>query len=153
MAESLSAVPELTRDTALLRSFKSYDDVLAYFSEEKISVVDSAEFGDGFELIKDKSELVGVPFVIVGLRFADSEYGEDPFAILHVMTVDGRKRIFVDGSTGIRDQAVDIAKNSTTGGVGVRCKTGLTRSDYLYIGVDRETGEEIRKPSTTFYLS
>lgn len=146
--------PMLTQDTDLMRSIGSFDDALRVLEQAGIGAIDySTEFGDGFQLLKGKDEkatLVGVPFVILGIKFAEGDYMKDgkpgEFAILHVVTKDGRKCILVDGSTGICEDAKDIVKTGRTAGVLV--PRGLSRSDYDYID---DKGE--KNPATTFYLS
>lgn len=154
MASSTPAVPEFTRNTEVMRDIRSFDDALALLKDAGVGLVDSKEFGDGFEICKDKAELVGVKFLILGIRFGDSTYADnEKFAVLHVVTVDGRKRILIDGGSGIAAQAQDIYKSHNAAGAGVVCEKGLTRSDYVVITPDPKTGEEVRTPATTFYLS
>lgn len=56
--------------------------------------------------IADKSELVGVPFVITAARFSRSEKGNGDFVSLEITTQDNRMLVVNDGSTGIRRQVV-----------------------------------------------
>lgn len=141
--------PMLTNNTEVLAGIGSFADAMQVLSDAGINAIDySEEFGDGFTLLKgndEKATLVGVPFVILGIKFAEGDYDTD-FAILHVVTEDGRKCVVVDGSTGIRSQAHVMADKGITAGVLV--KNGLTRSDYDYID---EKGK--KTPATTFYLS
>lgn len=153
---SAVAIPMVTNDIDAMRQIRSYQDALDFVQSMNIEIVDSKEFGDGFELTKDKAELVSVPFVILGIKSADSDYGTPgdgrQYVVIHLVTSDGRKRIIVDGGTGLAEQALDIMKNHPYQGLGVKCEKGLTRSDYVYVGRN-EKGEEERTPATTFYLS
>jgi hypothetical protein len=151
MSESTVAKTEnmLTKDTETLASITSFQDAMQALSDAGINTVDySEEFGDGFQLMKgndQKGTLVGVPFVILGIKFAEGDYDES-FAILHVVTEDGRKCIIVDGGSGVCAQAKAMAAKGITAGVLV--KNGLTRSDYDYVDEKGKTA-----PATTFYLS
>lgn len=155
------AVPMLTNDEDLLGSIKSFDDAIAVLVDSGIALVDSADFGDGFE-VTDKSKLVDVEFVILGMKFSEGDYGDNGFVIIHLVTKDGRKCIITDGSSGIRAQAEKYAAKGLT--AGVRFKNGLIRSDFRYVE-DKSAANGIRivkskdadyadaKPATTFYLS
>lgn len=128
------------------------DQTLALLSELGIHVSDvrdaSEEIGDGWRVLKDKDELINVPFVIVDYRFSDGKF-KDPetgesrqFAILRVVTREAvesggksGKWIVTDGSTGIMrqmgewvtKQQIDLSADKVPALV---CTKGLTRSDY-----------------------
>lgn len=60
------------------------------------------ELGTGFRTVKDKRQLIGLPFIIVNYRFFEGDKGR--FTAAFLVTDDGRKIMITDGSTGIRDQ-------------------------------------------------
>lgn len=134
-----------------LADIKSFDDAVALLAEQGIAVTDITDFGDGFT-VEDKRSLVNVPFIILDYKFADGEYATDAenvdgqFAILRVVTSDGRKRVVTDGGTGIRNQTRQLQRKGVQGGV--MCARGLTVSEYDY--VDEKTGDVT--PAKTYYL-
>lgn len=73
-----------------------------------------ADFQRSADVLKkdDKATLEGIPFAIVSIRFSVSEKGKFAEGIerdkvsLELITVDDRKLIINDGSTGIRRQIV-----------------------------------------------
>jgi hypothetical protein len=131
-------------DESVLSRIKSFEDAIAALQAGGASLVDVADYGTGFD-VTDKAALVDVPFVIVNMRmYEDGQFGE--FAILFLVTEDGRKCIINDGSTGIRQQVKTMINEGVTGGVLVR--KGLSRSDYKYVD---DKGKET--PATTFYLN
>jgi len=134
----------LTSDLDLMQSIKSFEDAIALLASEGIEIVSSEDFGDGFS-VASKDSLVGVPFLVLNMRWADGDHGE--FVIIHVVTKTGVKGIVVDGSTGIYKQSLEYRRVGKTQGVIIR--EGLIRSTYDY--TDEKTGE--LKPATTFYLS
>jgi len=134
----------LVADLELMQSIRSFDDAIALLESEGIEVVSSEQFGDGFS-VANKDSLVGVPFLVLNMRWADGDHGE--FVIIHTMTKTGVKSIIVDGSTGIYKQSLEYRRVGKIQGVFIR--EGLIRSTYDY--TDEKTGE--LKPATTFYLS
>lgn len=137
-------------DDSVLGDIKSFDDALALAAQDGHAPVSATEYGSGFEVLKDKRELVGQPFVIVMAGFWDSEYEVEggQFISLHVVTKDGRKAIINDGSTksGIAHDAKVILEQRGTL-VGVVCEKGLSVSEYEYVD---DKGK--RTPAATFYL-
>lgn len=131
-------------DDETLGNIRSFEDALAVLSDAGVQVTDISDYGDGFAVVR-KEELVNAPFVIVDYKFADGDFGT-PFAILRVVTKDGRKAIFTDGSTGVRAQMQDLDKRGISGGVLV--KNGLTVSEYEYIDAEGN-----KTPAKTFYLA
>lgn len=153
MSEVAQAMSLFMNDTELLGSITSFEDAIAVLKDAGIELHSTKEYGDGFELLKEKSKLVDVPFVILSMKFVDedkSDFG-DGFVILHVVTKDGTKLIVTDGSSGICKQArLYAAKGITSGLV---CEAGLIRSDYDVDIPDKKTGEMVSTPATTYYLS
>lgn len=152
-------------DTQALREINSLDEALAAINAAGITVVDATEvMGDGFELLdeKEKSQLVGVHFVIMSAAEAPGDYGKS-FVSLRVVTKDGRKLIINDGSTGIRDQIVDYTTHHGSP-VGLHFPNGLRASTYSFCeeckhivgksGVEQcpECSHSPMSPASTYYL-
>jgi hypothetical protein len=151
MAES--SVPMIADDTEGLGQIHSFADAVRYAEEAGLAVVKSGEYGDGFSLLKDKNALCGVPFLILSQKFHDGDFSK-AFVVLHVVTKHNEKFIIVDGSTGIRDQVELWSNQSKTGHImGTIVENGLTRSDYEVELPDPKTGELVKSPATTFYLT
>lgn len=160
-ADTVPMVPLITNDEETMGSIQSFDDAIAVLASAGVSLHSSKEFGDGFEVV-DKSSLVDVPFVILGMKFSEGDYGNERFVIIHLVTKDGRKCIITDGGTGIRAQAEKYAAKGLT--AGVVFESGLIRSDFRYVD-DKTAASGIRvvrakdpefadsKPATTYYLS
>ncbi|HWV44407.1 MAG TPA: hypothetical protein VN039_00025 [Nitrospira sp.] len=138
-------VPQVILSEDDLGAVQSFADAMQLMQDARVDVVSTDDLGDGFVVLPTdgKASLVGVPFIILNMRFHTGDMGE--FVILHVVTEDGRKLIVNDGSTGIRDQCKGYARNNRT--QGILCKRGLTRSDYTY---EDDKGKSI--PATTYYL-
>ena len=126
---------------------KSFDDALALFAQQGQEITSITDFGDGFEAGADKANFVGVKFLLIDWRIVDgekSDYGTD-FAVMWVVTVDGRKSILTDGSTGVCDQIKTlVARNAIAP---IMCEKGLTVSNYEYVD---EKGK--RTPAKTYYI-
>jgi hypothetical protein len=97
-----------------------------------------------------KNMLVGLPFIITSVEFQEGtnvndETGEmKTWVSCKVLTKDGQRLSFIDGSTGVHDQIKALHyKMPETVGKPLVCMKGLRRSDYTH----PEHG-----PSTTFYL-
>lgn len=123
-------------------SIASMDDALRLLGGDVVTTF--SESGE-WDVVEDKSHLVGVPFVGLRWRFNKGDAGE--FVSMEVVTEDGRRLIVNDGSTGIYQQLLRLT-TETGRTAGIACKKGLRRSDYTYTD---EKGTE--RPATTFYLS
>lgn len=64
--------------------------------------------GSAYVIEKDKEKLVGVPFYIREVRFAEDETTGNEYAVLYVVTRNDEQLIITDGSTGIHRQ-IDAA--------------------------------------------
>lgn len=123
---------------------KTFDDLQAVFASAGIDMVDSYTYGDGFELLKDKSLLMNKPFVVCGYALSNSgDFGD--FAVLRVLTGDNKKFVFTDGSTGVGAQVKRLGDKM----IGLVVKEGLIASDYTYYD------EKLKKdtPARTYYIS
>lgn len=153
----------------MMRGITSFEDAARIAVEAYGDVVDAAEeMGNGFKVVADKNELIGVPFIVLHTRV--NEYGDHgAFVSLMAVTQDNRKVIFNDGSTGVFTQIVEMTKATGRNG-GYLFKNGLRKSEYAMCGADkcftaRPTRQEtcpnpactdptthLRGQATTFYL-
>jgi hypothetical protein len=119
-------------DESALRSLDSFESALAMVQEAHGEVVDASDtLGDGFALIDNKDELVGLPMVLMEWAFRDGDFGRAYVSVRAVAkTRTGMlKVIFNDGGTGIAEQLARVTKDTgKTGGMVVG--KGLRRSDY-----------------------
>ncbi len=158
MSQSVEKSTPLFSDTSL-RDVKTYGDALSLLQEVNVTLISTKDLGIGFDILKNKDQLIDVPFVILDSVLNKGENGF--FVSLYVVTEKGDKLIMNDGSTGIRKQVVEfyqLLNNVTLDPAsavgthllqGVQVPSGLTRSDYTY--TDEKTGEA--KSATTYYLS
>ncbi len=112
---------------------------------------DLIEFqGSPYELT-EKQKLIGEPFIITDLRFWDGDKG--PVVSVCLLTKDGRKLVFNDGSSGIFRQLQDIV-SQTNRFSGIKVMRGLRASSYETTEKDFD-GNPIGKPfkATTYYLA
>lgn len=141
-----------TISTAQLAEVTSFDDALALIESTygaDALVLASDVLGDGFTLCENKDQLIGVPCAFVS--WADSVGDFGPYVVARVVTQDGRKLVIVDGSTGIYSQLVAFTERFGRSG-GLVSKNGLRRSDYEYDDVDKQTGETVKRPASTYYV-
>lgn len=90
--------------------------------------------------VDDKDKLVGVPFVIVGVKMKNGDFG--PYIQLQVVIPDGRVLLVSDGGAGFAKQLAPVDGQPLK--LPIHVPEGLRRSDYTH----PEHG-----PSTTYYLS
>lgn len=105
-------------------------------------VLESDQFGP---VLTDKDVLVGTPFLLVEWEENPGDFG-DTFVTLKVITMDGRRFIVNDGSSGISQQ-LKLTTEKTGRTVGMSCRKGLRKSEYVYTN---DHGAEI--PATTYYI-
>ncbi len=162
--EQLRDMSKLERFTdANLRAITSFEDAFALAKDVYDDVVDvTAVLGNGFTLTTDKSVLVGKKMVIVHFGLNEGDFGE--FASVAVVTAENKKYIFNDGSTGIKEQLLDLARTHHRFG-GYLVPNGLSKSEYdtcFDCGTARSSkvlvcgkcGDESEKRATgtTYYL-
>lgn len=136
--------PILTNDVAELRKINSLQDAAAFLIASGVEIHSTKEYGDGFE-VTDKKELVNKEFLILEWQLKKGDHG--PMAVVHAVTVDGSKVIFVDGSTGVKEDLLRIeAASGATQGIHV--PKGLTVSEYTFVD---DSGNST--PAKTYYLS
>jgi hypothetical protein len=152
MADAKSKEISVLSDEDSLSSIKSLDDAFKVLEAAGLVPVEVKELGTGFEVLENKSLLVGVPMLIMAMSFHSSEkFGTDgEFVTLHIVTEKGDKWIVNDGSTGIYAQA---KRYSEKGIRSIICRKGLTQSDYKTEVPNAKTGELETINATTFYLS
>lgn len=147
-SEVATTTPELNEDQ--LTEMRSMEDALATLAQAGIEVTSVTDFGDGF-LVMDKADFVNVKFVIVNYKIVPAEksdFGSD-FAVIRIITADGRKAILTDGSreSGLCVQIKTLQRRGVTGGV--MCEKGLTVSEYPY----EDPSDGKTKTARTYYLS
>lgn len=124
-------VPRVDDDK--LRELSSYAQALELAAElYEGRIIDlSEELGTGFEVLNDtnKDRLIDKGFLIIAFRFNNSAEFGGLFASAIVMSEAGEKFILNDGSSGIRDQLMDMAQRSRQFG-GYEVKKGLRKSEY-----------------------
>lgn len=159
-------------ETAVSRLTQTEASALALLEEYGIKVagIQDAEqvIGDGWHVI-DKADLVGVPFIAVDYRFADSKKHATivdgvrqpmQFLIMKVVTdefvqsggKDG-KYVVTDGGSGLMKQigewiekeGIDLSGETVPALI---CKRGLVESNYEF--TNEKTGEI--GEATTYYL-
>jgi hypothetical protein len=132
-------------------------DLLSQSGSEVESFAD--EYGSGFEVIENKSALVGREFVIVEWRFTEGDYG--PFVSAAIVTRDGQRVIVNDGSykSGICEQLMRVTEKRAGKGVpeterqrGLVIRKGLRESRYTVALPDKD-GNMVDSPSVTYYLT
>lgn len=136
------AVQGISRtDIASVQSFEAaFELALAHFGE----IVSSTELGDGFTVV-DKKDIVGKAMLILGWEPGKNEkFG--PFTIVRAITRTNEKILFVDGSSGIKEQ-LQVFENLTGRAGGILAETGLRVSNYTYTD---DKGEE--RPASTYYI-
>jgi len=97
------------------------------------AVITSFELGDGFVGLPDRNKdaLVGVPLVILGWGLGWSAFStEDQFSILRVVTADGHKYRFSDGSSGIHRTLMERFEGDPANFRAIVALGGLRKSQY-----------------------
>ena len=136
------------KDLAAIGSLQDALDALAGIGA---TVDNFNEYGNGFSILRDKSQIAGKPFVALQWKFHQGTYGE--FVSALIVTEAGEKAVLNDGSVGICEQLRMVTESRIRNGVanhqsGLIVRNGLRRSDYSYTD---EKGNEI--PATTWYLA
>lgn len=153
--ETTEIIPvESKINAAQFKGISSFEDAMALVEDAFGGELYSAEdLGDGFALMesKEKSQLVGVSFIILSANFSKSdilneETGEaQEFCTMRVVTKDGRKLIVNDGSSGISEQIRTMWNMvPQSKGKPIFCALGLRVSVYNH---------PKHGPSKTFYLN
>lgn len=95
----------------------------------------------------EKETLMGKPFILTSWHYQpDGDFGE--FAVCEVTTIDDEKLLFIDGSTGIKDQ-LKLYEQKLGGVKPIYVPKGLRVSNYTYD--DPFDGKS--KPASTYYFS
>lgn len=130
-----------------LRSVETFEDAFELAAIAFNGVADATtEIGDGFELLDDKDDLIGVPFIILTFSLHEGEHKRDgenlKFVSMRIMTKGNRKFVVNDGGTGLAEQLVNYARRTgKAGGLGV--PHGLRVSTYNH---------PVHGPGKTHYL-
>jgi hypothetical protein len=138
-----------------LRRMRDFDAVLAELADSETPVLLSGEhIGSGSTLLTEKQELVDVPFIALTWAFHESDDFRDGdggiiFCSVHVLTKDGDRLVFNDGTKGgIRDQLMELSTKTGRFEMLV-CEKGLRISEYDY--EDPNTGMTSR--ATSYYIA
>lgn len=115
--ERLPAVPSYD-----VSEFLTYDDALRAFGE-------SIVLANDVELVKDKGELIGTPFLIVNYNFNMDSITQREYVSVGVITLDNKRIVFNDGSTGVYRTLKGMAERGIKGGI--VCRNGLRVSEYF----------------------
>lgn len=114
-----------------LASIASFQDALRLAQDLYGELIPSYDLGDGFNKLGDKDDLVGVPFVIMGWGLGWSAFDDEGrFSIVRVVTQDGGKYRFSDGSSGIHKTLMDKFDGDPANFRALVALGGLRRSDY-----------------------
>lgn len=115
------------------------------------------EFSGSYPVIRDKRELIAVPFISLEWRFNKGNHREFVSAV--VMRRDNSLGILNDSGAGIYRQYKEISERTDRQRGPILHKDGLTTSEYWYNhdtgAISRERpndGGDWRK-ATTFYLT
>lgn len=138
-------------DDDTLTSLESLSDLAELFASEGIASESIEDYGTGFTVVRNKRQLVEVPLVLITWKFSIGDKGA--MVVVHAMTKDKRKVIFVDGGSGIRDQLERITvmrreRGSMYPQAALSVPGGLRVSDYTF--EDQDGGEH---EASTFYLA
>ena len=101
-------------------------------------LMSDADPQDISKIIDPRATLIGIPFIIAEWEFMDSQTG--PYVRVLCVTEADRKVSFVDGSTGIYTQAVQVRTRMDTP---ILVKRGLRVSEYEFNGT----------PTSTYYFA
>lgn len=150
MAKETDKGIAVLRDDDSLSSIKTLDDAFKVLAANGVVPTEIKELGTGFEILKEKDQLVGRGILIMGMMFNPSDKFEKggEFVSLYVVDEAGGKWIINDASTGIYAQCKKYAAKSITSLI---VRNGLVRSDYeTTVNVD---GKDKTIAATTYYLS
>ncbi|MFE3653341.1 hypothetical protein ACFXO2_37105 [Streptomyces sp. NPDC059152] len=129
----------------------------AGFESVASHAADFDEFSDSYPVIKDKRELIAVPFVSLEWQFHEGDHGEFVSAV--IMRRDNSLAVLNDGSSGIYQQYKKMTERIGRQRGPIMHKDGLNTSEYWFnsdtnaISRQRpDDGGDWRK-ATTFYLT
>lgn len=150
MAKETDKGIAVLRDEDSLSSIKTLDDAFKVLAAQGVVPTEIKELGTGFEVLKEKDQLVGRAILVMGMMFNPSDKFEKggEFVSLYVVDENGGKWILNDASTGIYAQCKRYAEKGITSLI---IRKGLVRSDYTtVVNVD---GKDKEIEATTYYLS
>lgn len=129
-------------NTEQLKAITSFEDAMTLIEQEFGGEIYTTDMlGDGFTLLdsKNKTQLVGVPFIILSATISQSKEfkNEDgspaEFASCKIVTKDGRKLILNDGSSGISEQIATLWRmEPRSKGKPLFSARGLRVSEYTH---------------------
>jgi hypothetical protein len=137
-----------------LMDLTSFEDAVKFLAEKGFTVATAEDLlSDGFNGV-EKAKLVNRTFIIIDAKVSESDDytnadGESSsFAVVKVMTQDGKKFRFTDGGTGVCLQIQTLLAKREGGAVGVIVPGGLVDSEYPYVDSDGN-----KSMAHTFYLN
>lgn len=138
-----------------LDAITSHDDALAILAAHGILPVDAAELLADEWIPTAKDDLVNVAFIVVDTKTSWGDYG--PFSTVRVVTRDGKKLRFSDGSTGIFEQLEHLKmKYGMKTAAGLTCQKGLVKSVYTRRDEEGQpllNEKGVEEKGTTFYFN
>ncbi|TBO59094.1 hypothetical protein EYS09_13875 [Streptomyces kasugaensis] len=129
----------------------------AGFDSVASHAVSFEEFTDSYPVIRDKRELIAVPFISLEWNFHEGDNGEFVSAV--VMRRDNSLAVLNDGGSGIYRQYKQMTESIGRQRGPIMHKDGLTTSEYWF---NSDTGAISRKQpndggdwrkAITFYLT
>src|SRR4051812_6328342 len=131
-AETTDVATTRRPSTEQLREVTDFESALALLQKELgATVVTSDVLGDGFTLLEDKDQLIGMPLMFVSWSFSEGDFGEFVAArvIAQMPNNTYMKYVIIDGGTGICAQLKDIDSRENGSKVLVAAR-GLRKSEY-----------------------
>ena len=137
----------VNKATVSINDVSTYAEAIAAFGDE-ILYVDTPE-------VVEKETLIDVPFFVMSWRHNTDKATGRPFVSVEAVTVENRKVVINDGSTGIMAQLCAIEERAGRAG-GVMVPRGLRVSVYGVDGQGRPiaagSDEKPVSVAKTFYL-
>lgn len=155
MAVKKESVAETTtKDVAVqpisrvdLAALQTFDQAVGLAEQAYGEIISAEALGDGFA-VTDKRLLVGKPMLILSWEDGKNvKFKGNGFTIVRAITKENDKVLFVDGSTGIRDQLTVFQQVSGRTG-GLLAEHGLRVSEYEYTEEDGTV-----TPAKTYYIA
>ncbi|WP_274912138.1 hypothetical protein [Streptomyces sp. WZ-12] len=129
----------------------------AGFESVASHAADFDKFSESYSVIKDKRELIAVPFVSLEWQFNEGDNGEFVSAV--IMRRDNSLAVLNDGGTGIYRQYKQLTESIGRQRGPIMHKDGLRTSEYWFnpdtgaISRKRPDSEGDWRKATTFYLT
>lgn len=129
----------------------SYEQALKLFQDDMVSA-DAETMGDGFTKLRTKDQLIGQPFFIVRGTFTPGIGKKGQKVTLRVVTQDGGRFFFSDGSEGIYSQLRKLVPPPTTSFTNVNCPKGLRASRFHWDEAAQRVTKDGEPNAATYYI-